>query len=53
MEWKDVPKPWTFLDCYEYIEWCHIGKVFPEDYHNKHWRFSKASLKYFLDSKFK
>ena len=40
--WKDVPKPWTFANCYEYIKWLHIGKVFPEDHHNKYWRFSKA-----------
>jgi hypothetical protein len=26
--WKDVPKPWTFSNCCEYIEWCHIEKVF-------------------------
>jgi hypothetical protein len=51
--WKDVPEPWTFADCCEYIEWCHIGKVFPEDRHNKHRRFSKANLKYCLDAKFK
>jgi hypothetical protein len=51
--WKDVPKPWTFVDCCEYIEWCHIGKVFPEDRHNKHWRFSKANLKYCRNEEFK
>jgi hypothetical protein len=51
--WKDVPEPWTFADCCEYIEWCHIGKVFPEDHHNKHQRFSKANLKYCLDAEFK
>jgi hypothetical protein len=51
--WKDVPEPWTFADCCEYIEWCHIGKVFPEDRHNKHRRFSKANLRYCLDKEFK
>jgi hypothetical protein len=51
--WKDVPKPWTLANCCEYIEWCHIGKVFPEDRHNKHRRFSKANLKYCLDAEFK
>jgi hypothetical protein len=40
-------------NCCEYIEWCHIGKVFPEDRHNKHRRFSKANLKYCLDAEFK
>ena len=46
-------EPWTLANCCEYIEWCHIGKVFPEDCHNKHWRFTKANLKYCLDAKFK
>ena len=40
-------------NCCEYIEWCHIGKVFPEDCHNKHQRFTKANLKYCLDVEFK
>jgi hypothetical protein len=53
MGWKDVPEPWTFAGCYEYIRWCHIGKVFPKDCHNKHQRFSKANLKYCLDPEFK
>jgi hypothetical protein len=51
--WKDVLEPWTLANCCEYIEWCHIGKVFPEDRHNKHRRFSKANLKYYLDAEFK
>jgi hypothetical protein len=51
--WKDVPEPWTFADCCKYIEWCHIGKVFPKERHNKHRRFSKANLKYCLDPEFK
>jgi hypothetical protein len=51
--WKDVPEPWTLANCCEYIEWYHIGKVFPEDRHNKHRRFSKANLKYCLDAEFK
>jgi hypothetical protein len=51
--WKDVPEPWTLANCCEYIKWCHIGKVFPEDRYNKHRRFSKANLKYCLDAEFK
>ena len=46
-------EPWTFANCCEYIEWCHIGKVFSKDYHNKYQRFNKANLKYCLDPKFK
>jgi hypothetical protein len=51
--WKDVPEPWTFAGCCEYIELCHIRNVFPEDRHNKNRRFSKANLKYCLDLEFK
>jgi hypothetical protein len=21
-EWEEVPEPWTYADCEEYIEWC-------------------------------
>jgi hypothetical protein len=24
--WEKVPEPWTYADCEEYIEWCHIDK---------------------------
>jgi hypothetical protein len=51
--WKDVPEPWSYENCCDYIEWCHIGKVFPEERHNKHRRFTKANLKYCLDAEFK
>jgi hypothetical protein len=51
--WKDVLEPWTLANYCEYIEWYYIGKVFPEDRHNKHRRFSKANLKYCLDAEFK
>jgi hypothetical protein len=51
--WKDVPEPWTLANCCEYIEWCHIGKVFSKDRHNKNRRSSKANLKYCLDVEFK
>ena len=51
--WKDIPEPWSLGNCCEYIEWCHIRKVFPEDRHNKHRRFTKANLKYCLDAEFK
>jgi hypothetical protein len=51
--WKDVSEPWTFVGCCEYIEWCDIGKVFLEEHHNKHRRFSKTNLKYCLDAELK
>ena len=26
--WTDVPEPWMFEQCKQYIEWCHVGKAF-------------------------
>ena len=26
--WTDIPKPWTFEQCKQYIERCHVGKAF-------------------------
>jgi hypothetical protein len=28
-EWEEVPKPWKYANCEEYIEWCHINKKIP------------------------
>jgi hypothetical protein len=50
---KDVPGSWSYADCTKYIEWCHIGKVFPEEQHNKHQKFSKSNLNYCLNPTFK
>jgi hypothetical protein len=33
--WEEVPEPWTYADCEEYIEWCHIDKKFPLERHRK------------------
>ena len=30
-KWEEVPKPWTYADCEEYIKWCHINKKFPPE----------------------
>ena len=29
--WTDVPEPWTFEQCKQYIKWCHVGKAFKRD----------------------
>ena len=34
--WKDVPEPWTYEKCKQYIEWCHVGKVFNRDWYLAH-----------------
>jgi hypothetical protein len=27
--WEEVPEPWTYANCKEYIEWCHFNKKIP------------------------
>jgi hypothetical protein len=44
--WKEVPKPWTYADCEEYIERCHIDKKFPPERHRKNRKSNKANLKF-------
>lgn len=44
--WEAIPEPWSYNDCVNYIEWCHISKVFPLNRHNNHRRFNKVNLKY-------
>lgn len=51
--WEEVLQPWSFEDCANYIEWCHIDKAFPEERHNYHRRFHKANLKHCIDEAFK
>ena len=44
--WNEEEEPWTMQICEDYIEWCHIGKLFPtwRHHHNRH--TNKANLKY-------
>jgi hypothetical protein len=44
--WEDVPEPWTYADCEEYIEWCHIDKKFPPERHRKNRKSNKANLRF-------
>ena len=44
--WTDVPEPWTFEHCKQYIEWCHIEKVFKRDRYLTHCSVNKANLKF-------
>jgi hypothetical protein len=45
--WKEVPEPWTYADCEEYIEWCHINKKFPPEQHRKNRKSNKANLRFY------
>ena len=44
--WTDVPEPWTFEQCKQYIEWCHVGKAFIRDWYLAHRVANKANLKF-------
>jgi hypothetical protein len=44
--WKEVPESWTYADCEEYIEWCHINKKFPPKWHRKNRKSNKANLRF-------
>ena len=44
--WTDVPEPWTFEQCKQYIEWCHVGKAFKRDRYLAHRSANKANLKF-------
>ena len=44
--WKNIPEPWTFEHCNQYIEWYHIGKAFKRDRYLIHCSANKANLKF-------
>ena len=44
--WTDAPDPWTFEQCKQYIEWCHVGKAFKRDRYLAHRSANKANLKF-------
>ena len=50
--WTDVPEPWTFEQCKQYIEWCHVGKAFKRDRYLAHRSANKANLKFYENPNF-
>jgi hypothetical protein len=44
--WEEVLEPWTYANCEEYIEWCHIDKKFPPERHRKNRKSNKANLRF-------
>ena len=44
--WTDVPEPWMFEQCKQYIEWCHVGKAFKRDRYLAHRSVNKENLKF-------
>ena len=50
--WTDVPEPWTFKQCKQYIEWCHVGKAFKRDRYLAHRQANKANLKFYKNPNF-
>ena len=51
-EWTHVPEPWTFEQCKQYIEWCHVGKAFKRDQYLAHRSANKANLKFYENPNF-
>jgi hypothetical protein len=50
--WQDEPEPWKYSTCEEFIEWCHITKIFPHERHRNHRTSDKANLYYCLNAEF-
>ena len=50
--WEDEPEPWKYSTCEEYIEWCHISKLFPHERHRMHRTSDKANLTHCLNGAF-
>ena len=44
--WTEEVEPWTMQVCEDFIEWCHIGKLFPAWRHHYNRHTNKANLKY-------
>ena len=42
--WEVEPEPWKYSTCEEYLEWCHISKLFPLERHRHHRGSDKANL---------
>lgn len=51
--WEDVEGTWTLDTCEEYIEWCHITKLFPSCRHLPHRKTDKANLHHCRHRNFK
>jgi hypothetical protein len=50
--WEEVPRPWTYANCKEYIEWCHINNFFFPQRHRKNRKSNKENPKFCLCSNF-
>ena len=50
--WWNAPQPWKYSTCEEFIEWCHITKLFPHERHRHHQHSEKANLTYCLNVDF-
>lgn len=51
--WEDVQNTWTYQMCENYIEWCHISKLFSFSRHTPHRKSDKANLHHCKHPKFK
>ncbi len=51
--WENENAPWSMKTCETYIEWCHIGHLFPASRHFLHRKYNGANLKYCNHMEFK
>jgi hypothetical protein len=51
--WEDEPSPWSLITCEDYIEWCHLSKLFAPHRHLINRRMNKANLKYCSNEEFR
>ena len=51
-EWKDVLEPWTYKKYKKYIEGCHVGKAFNQDWYLAYRLAGKANLKFYKNPDF-
>ena len=50
--WEAASQPWTLATCEQFIEWCHIGKLFPLHRHKCNRQSNKANMKYCKNRQF-
>ncbi len=31
--WQNLPQPWSYMLCSQYVQWCHINKKWPLSMH--------------------
>jgi len=51
--WPDLPQPWLYILCLQYVQWCHIDKKWPLSKHETHRKNNFAQYTSCLDEHMK